>query len=116
MPNKIIFSIVILFILSSSFLAWSEKRQHQQSNQWFLSFQSPQGSDLSFVIENQNSAQTFHWEYWKGGEKVIQGDEKIKTNEKKSIHIPIQSDNNAPEKNIIKVDSEKQEKEIYKIF
>ncbi|TSD01295.1 MAG: Uncharacterized protein Athens071425_438 [Parcubacteria group bacterium Athens0714_25] len=117
MPHKIILSITILFVLSCFFLAWSEQKQYQQgSNQWFLSFENPQNSDLSFVIENQGSAQTFHWEYWINEKKISQGDEKIKNAEKKFISIPFLSSDSISGKNSIKTSSDGKTSEIYKIF
>ncbi|HBO16927.1 MAG: hypothetical protein UR69_C0001G0110 [Candidatus Moranbacteria bacterium GW2011_GWE2_35_2-] len=115
MQNKIILSIVIFFAVSFFFLAQTERKQYLQSNQWFLSFENPTEENISFIIDNQDKKQNFHWEYWRDLEKITEGNLEIEKNSNQIIHInPIRIQEKR--KNIIKVLTGEKEKEIYKIY
>lgn len=115
MQNKIILSIVIFFAAGFFFLAQKESDQYLQSNQWFLSFENPTKENISFTIDNQDKKQNFHWEYWREGEKITEGNLEIEKNSSQKITVePIEIQEKR--KNIIKVLADEKEKEIYKIY
>jgi hypothetical protein len=78
--KAIIISTIVIFFMSSLFLAWSEKRQSDENFQkdwWVLSFDEPRGSDINFTIANHSQKTSFHWEVISGAEKMSEGEARI---------------------------------------
>ena len=111
MNQKLILSFLILFLLISfSFLAYTEKKQHQIKNQWFLYFENPTADNLNFIIENHTPNTDFSWKVIseKDNHEIKQGKITVLNNEKKVVNIE------KPHQGIIKVKHSSNQKIIYK--
>lgn len=62
--KSIIISLIIFFLFSFSFLAYTETKQQSSSNQnwWVVYFENPKDENLDFVIENKSKNDNFYWE------------------------------------------------------
>ena len=109
----IIISLAVFLLASFIFLAYTERRQHQLNDGWFLYFENPKDGNLDFTIENYSGDFEFEWKLLTGdnlikNEKII-----VKNKEKKVIEV---KENNLSGKVEIEVKLEKDKKEIYKII
>lgn len=119
--KKIIFAILLLFLISAVYLSWTEKKQadfNLDKNWWSLSFDNPKGSNLSFTIENHSNESNFHWEIILGDNKAKEGD----VNVIKGFAWTLDAQANMPETNLdnkkvtISATNGNDKKNIYKIF
>ncbi|MBU2028346.1 hypothetical protein KJ761_00425 [Patescibacteria group bacterium] len=112
--SKIIYSIIILFIISSVFLFWKNDQGFNpdyQKDWWAVSFQDAKNSDLSFIIENHSAVNNFSWEIISGKDTLKKGDIVVAQGERKNIAVDL---NNLINKILIRVSDGKETKEIYK--
>lgn len=111
--KKIIFFLIVLFVAGSAWLSYASYKfvdPNVGKNWWTISFESPTGKNLDFMIENHSDSTDFHWAVL-GVQKLQEGDEKIAKGETK--HIPIGDDFDA-EKITIEVILGDEKKDIYK--
>jgi hypothetical protein len=114
--RKIILFLIVLFILSSSFLLYTAKNFNNpdyNKNWWAVYFENPKTSDLNFVIENHSYQNTFHYVVLAGSDKIDEKDVSLMKGETKNI----KPKNINPQENrrvTIQVISGEIKKEIYK--
>ncbi|MCD6149972.1 hypothetical protein J7J13_04295 [bacterium] len=106
----IIVSLAIFLLASFIFLAYTERRQHQLNDGWFLYFENPKDSNLDFTIENCGNENIFHWEVLADDTKINEGNINVAKGEKEIVVI----NEIKNKKVIIKASNEKDKKEIYK--
>ncbi|NTV41313.1 MAG: hypothetical protein HGA61_03520 [Candidatus Moranbacteria bacterium] len=118
--KKNIFLLVLFFIACLSYLAYTENKQQDYDfgkTWWAVYFLNPQQErDLSFIIENHSSENSFHWEISAEKKTLSQGDEDIPLGEKKSVSVEPSWDILKNKKIIIKISTSKNSKELYKTF
>lgn len=117
MSNKtIILSIISFLLVSFLFLAWSEKKQADLNSKdiWMIYFQNPKNKSLDFTIENHSNDTDFSYEILKDKDTVKKENISVKKGESKNIELSIPPIEKA--KITIVVQTEKEKKEIYKIF
>ena len=113
--EKIIFFIVLLFIVGASYLFSIDSRYNnpQYNQDWFaLSFSQPQTNNFDFTIENFTSQSDFHWEILTEEKKISEGFAIIAPRNKKEIKI--EADIQEKGKITVRVSSPKETGEIYK--
>ncbi len=97
-------------MISFSYLAHTEKKQHQIENQWFLYFENPTADNLNFVIENYTDNADFSWKLLnKDDKQIANGKIKVLKNDKKTVILTEPSDGTT-----IKVSHRNEYKSIYK--
>jgi hypothetical protein len=114
--SKIIYFIIILFILSSFFLFWKNDlglNPDYQKDWWAVSFQDAKNADLSFIIENHSTNNNFSWEIISGKETLQKSEVIVAKGEKKNIELNL---SNLKNKIILRVYDGKEFQEIYKNF
>lgn len=114
--TKIIYFILILFVLSSFFLFWKSDRgldPDYQKDWWSVYFAYAKNTDLSFTIENHSANNNFSWEIISEKETLQKGEVSAARGEKKNIEIDL---SNLKNKIIIRVSDGKTSQEIYKNF
>ncbi len=109
----IVLSLLLFLIISFSFLAWTEKKQHNLNDQWFLYFENPKNTKLDFVIENYTDNNTFEYLILENKKEIEKKVIQVAKREKKIINPTL---NNRDGKIIIQVIHEKENKKIYKIL
>lgn len=111
MNQKIILTFLIIFLITSfSWLIYSEKKQHQITNQWFLYFDNPQNNSLNFTIENYTNKSDFTWQLLNNDNSFDTGKIKVLKGDKKTVIIEQRSTDSS----IIKVLHNKENRLIYK--
>jgi hypothetical protein len=113
---KIIYFIIILFVISSFFLFWkndSGLNPDYQKDWWAVSFQDAKNADLSFVLENHSANDNFSWEAVSGKDTLKKGKVIAARGEKKNIELDL---SNLKNKVLIRVSDGKESQEIYKNF
>jgi hypothetical protein len=114
--RKIIFLIIISFVLSASFLLYTAKNFNDpdyNKNWWAVYFENPKTNDLNFVIENHSDKNNFHYVVLAGSDKFEENDVLLAKGETKSIKL--QNSNPKENKKVtIQVISGGIKKEIYK--
>jgi len=111
MQKTIIIFLITFLLVGFSWLAYTERKQQQINNQWFLYFQNPTDNSLDFVIENYTKNSEFVWKL-KNNEKIIRT-EKITVLKNAPINVSIE--NNPQGRLIIEVTHKNKKKFIYKI-
>ncbi|KKP68776.1 MAG: hypothetical protein UR66_C0003G0041 [Candidatus Moranbacteria bacterium GW2011_GWE1_35_17] len=109
--KSILISLTIFIIISFSFLAILEKKQHQIKDNWFLYFENIEDASPNFTIENYSKTGNFTWEIFINDSKVKEDSAQVLNNNKKNVSI----DKPLGVKSIkIVVSYSKDKKEIYK--
>jgi hypothetical protein len=83
----IISSLIIFILISFSFLAISEKRQHQIENGWFLYFTNISDNSLNFTLENYTDNNNFVWEIFVDEESITKESFRVLKNDKQNVII-----------------------------
>ncbi len=111
----ILISLTAIVLVSFSFLAISENKQHLIKDGWFLYFNNIEGDSLDFTIENYSNTSDFTWETSVDGKSLNKQYIKVLKGKQKDVRI-----NELPEikgRQIkITVYKSKEIKEIYKNF
>jgi len=111
--NKIILTSFIFIILGSFiYLSWRETKQARYSGWWAVEFQTPENTNLTFVIENYTNNKNFHYTVFDGENKVLEGDAIINKGEKRELDIS--SEVSSSDRVKIEVTNGGEKKEIYK--
>ncbi|MDO8529378.1 MAG: hypothetical protein Q7S18_01790 [bacterium] len=116
MSSKIIIIFLIVFLIASfGFLAYTESNQQNPQNQnwWVVYFQNPKDESMNFTIKNNSDQKNFHWEVLKDKNKIQKGDVEIEKGNKEIVEINLDKPEN---KITVKITSENESKEIYKVF
>ena len=115
MLNQKFILIFLLFfvLLSFSFLAISESRQHQLESGWFLYFDNTSNQSLNFTIENYSDNPNFTWEISTDKKSLGKRNIQVLKGTQESVMI-----NEPLERGRIKITvyQAKETKEIYKNF
>jgi hypothetical protein len=116
MQQKIIITFIsLLLILGSAYLfSISEKKQDLDLNKewWVVSFNVPTDNNLDFTLENYTDNTNFSWEIFSDKEKIVSGNEVVKSGSIKSVNVA--QDVRSGTKVLLRVFNEKESKEIYK--
>lgn len=117
MPQKyLITSIILLFVVSATFLFWQNNREldpDQGKNWWTLAFASPQESkNLSFIVENHSNQTEFQYEITANKTLVTKDNFVVQRGEKLTVTPSIAT--TSDERIKITVTLGKEKKEIYK--
>jgi hypothetical protein len=115
--KKIMLALVIMMLLSMSYISWSETRQADENigkNWWVLAFDEPKGANLSFTIANHSNKKFFHWSVLDEKKTILKEDEIIVANGT-SVDIKLDGlESNISGKITIDVTSDNGTKNIYK--
>jgi hypothetical protein len=114
--SKLIYSILLLFVLSSIFLFWKSDQglnPDYQKDWWSVYFAYAKNTGLSFIIENHSANDNFSWEIISGKDTIKKSDVAVARGEKKNIEI---DSSNLTNKIIVRVSDGKTSQEIYKNF
>ncbi|HBI17229.1 MAG: hypothetical protein UR60_C0030G0002 [Candidatus Moranbacteria bacterium GW2011_GWF2_34_56] len=109
----ILIFLAVSIIISFSFLAFSERKQHDIKDGWFLYFNNIKDSSTDFTIENYSSNSNFSWELIVNEETISKKNIQVLKGNKENVKI------NSPLNGTqikIKVYHAKEIKEIYKNF
>jgi hypothetical protein len=111
--KTILIFIAFFILLSFSFLAISEKKQHTLKDGWFLYFNNTQDGSLNFTLENYSEKNDFTWEISAEGKSLNKETISILKGDKKSVIL-----DKPLEKGLTKITvyHAKETKEIYKNF
>lgn len=109
----ILITLAAFILISFSFLAVSENRQHRLKDGWFLYFNDIQDQSLNFTIENYADNPNFVWELSSDGTLITQKNIQVLKGNKESVTIT-----ESPKGKQIKITVylAKETKEIYKNF
>lgn len=116
MQKKIIFFLIVLFILSSAWLFHSSNNfldPNEGKNWWAIYFSNPKSNDLTFTIENHSDNNNFKFEILSDKEKIKADEISIKKGETFSINEKFE-DAYKNKKITIRVINGNETKEIYK--
>lgn len=108
--KHIILSLAIFFVISTLYLAYTEKSQHNLEGQWFIYFQNPKDQSLDFSIENHSKKSQFEWKLICGENTLRKEYIEVHTNDIEQIEISEPCD----QKSSIQVSCEKDTLELYK--
>lgn len=114
--TKIIYSILLLFILSSFFLFWKNDQglnPDYQKNWWSVYFAYAKNADLSFVIENHSANNNFSWEIISEKDTLKKDNVSVARGEKKNIELDL---SNLTNNILVRISDGKENQEIYKNF
>lgn len=111
--KSILTALGIFIIISFSYLAVYETKQHQIKNSWFLYFNNISDKSPHFTIENYSNNSEFTWEAFSGDQSLKKETIEVLNKNKKSVIIdqPLDGQNIK-----IIVSHSKENKEIYKNF
>lgn len=109
----ILIFLAVFFLISFSFLAISESKQHRITDGWFLYFDNIEDSSLNFTLENYSDNSDFIWELSADGKSLSKKNIQVLKGTKESVRI-----NELPKGEQIKITvyQSKETKEIYKNF
>lgn len=77
----------IFVLISFSFLAISENRQHNIKDGWFLYFNNIQDQSLDFTIENYSNNSTFTWEIFIDENSVAKNSIQVLKESRENVRI-----------------------------
>lgn len=109
----ILIFLAAAIIISFSFLAFSEKKQHDIKDGWFLYFDNIKDSSIDFTIENYSSNSNFTWELIADEKTISKENIQVLKGNKENVKISSPSVGTQIK---IKVYHAKEIKEIYKNF
>lgn len=111
--KTILISLTFMLLISFSFLATLERKQHVIKDGWFLYFDNIENDSLNFTIENYSNKNDFTWEITAENKSFLKDSLSILKEDKKSVTI-----NEPLQKGLIKITvyHAKEKKEIYKNF
>ena len=109
----ILISLGVLILISFSFLAIFESRQHRIKDGWFLYFDNVQDQSLNFTLENYSDNPSFTWELSADNNSIRKENIQVLKGSRESVMI-----NQPPVGKQIKITvyQAKEIKEIYKNF
>lgn len=116
MQKKIILFLIVLFILSSTWLFHSSNNfldPNNGKNWWSVYFSDPKSNDLTFTIENHSNNNNFKFEILSDKEKIKEDEINIKKGEIYSINEKFEGAYKS-KKITVRVITGNETKEIYK--